>query len=284
MSGHFEYGKWVDDKNSKLKASDELDDLLDRDASGDTWDPDRQSRQYGGNGYSQKQPECKHVGDVLRGIPRLWGSSHRGGWSKGMTLKVVLTSEAFDALPEGGSSVYYWPIPDMWTPPANEDSIKRLLHLHEMHKSGHTVEVACFGGHGRTGMVLAILAALDQGWNPKEAVSKLREAYCKRAVESAAQEWFVEAAIVACRSMLAGQQAEMPALPAPALAEREGHDDERKHTSVDRSQKIGGFAGLRERNEHIRDLRRLGMSLADIADETGLSPNRVSEILNAIRV
>ncbi len=38
--------------------------------------------------------------------------------------------------------------------------------------------MACFGGHGRIGTLLAILAALADRWAPTEVVSKLRARYC----------------------------------------------------------------------------------------------------------
>jgi protein-tyrosine phosphatase len=51
------------------------------------------------------------------------------------------------------------------------------------------VEVACSGGHGRTGTALACLAVLD-GVPPDEAVAWVREHYRRRAVETPAQARF----------------------------------------------------------------------------------------------
>jgi len=52
------------------------------------------------------------------------------------------------------------------------------------------VEVACAGGHGRTGTALACLAVLD-GIPNRQAVAYVREHYSPRAVETPGQRRFV---------------------------------------------------------------------------------------------
>jgi hypothetical protein len=52
------------------------------------------------------------------------------------------------------------------------------------------VEVACSGGHGRTGTALACLAVLD-GVPPEAAVAWVREHYRRHAVETRAQVRFI---------------------------------------------------------------------------------------------
>lgn len=52
------------------------------------------------------------------------------------------------------------------------------------------VEIACAGGHGRTGTALACIAALD-GVPPQRAVAFVREHYDPRAVETPWQRRFV---------------------------------------------------------------------------------------------
>jgi protein-tyrosine phosphatase len=52
------------------------------------------------------------------------------------------------------------------------------------------VEIACTGGHGRTGTALACLAVLD-GVPGREAVAYVREHYAARAVETSGQRRFV---------------------------------------------------------------------------------------------
>jgi len=57
-------------------------------------------------------------------------------------------------------------------------------------QKGETVEIGCLGGHGRTGTALACLAVLS-GIPADQAVARIREEYCDRAVETADQESFV---------------------------------------------------------------------------------------------
>ena len=54
-------------------------------------------------------------------------------------------------------------------------------------KAGETVEIACLGGHGRTGSVLAPLVAHLEGRTAGDAITSLRARYCDKAVESASQ-------------------------------------------------------------------------------------------------
>jgi hypothetical protein len=56
---------------------------------------------------------------------------------------------------------------------------------------GQRVEVACVGGHGRTGTVLACMAVLA-GVPAAEAVEWVRAQYCGRAVQEPAQQYWVE--------------------------------------------------------------------------------------------
>jgi protein-tyrosine phosphatase len=53
------------------------------------------------------------------------------------------------------------------------------------------VEIACGGGHGRTGTALAVLAVID-GVSPKDAVDFVRANYHARAVETPWQRRYVE--------------------------------------------------------------------------------------------
>jgi protein-tyrosine phosphatase len=54
------------------------------------------------------------------------------------------------------------------------------------------VEVACWGGNGRTGTALACIATLD-GVSSEEAIAYVREHYRPTAIETAHQERFVRA-------------------------------------------------------------------------------------------
>lgn len=56
---------------------------------------------------------------------------------------------------------------------------------------GEAVEVACVGGHGRTGTLLACMAVLA-GVRPDDAVSWVRQHYCERAVQEPSQAYWME--------------------------------------------------------------------------------------------
>ncbi len=54
------------------------------------------------------------------------------------------------------------------------------------------VEVACLGGHGRTGTFLACCAVVN-GMTAGEAIAHVRDKYCDKAIETKKQEWYVHA-------------------------------------------------------------------------------------------
>ncbi|KKN82310.1 hypothetical protein LCGC14_0311230 [marine sediment metagenome] len=54
-------------------------------------------------------------------------------------------------------------------------------------KSGDKVEIACQGGHGRTGTLVAGVLAKVEGLSANDAIEALRDRYCKQVVESHSQ-------------------------------------------------------------------------------------------------
>jgi endonuclease len=71
-------------------------------------------------------------------------------------------------------------------PAAAEDALREAWARAEAER----VEIACAGGHGRTGTALACLAVLD-GVSSREAVRYVRTHYAARAVETPGQRRFV---------------------------------------------------------------------------------------------
>lgn len=68
----------------------------------------------------------------------------------------------------------------------------------EVAGAGGLVEVGCVGGHGRTGLFLAVLAlvsAHDTGaeLTGEDAIKMVRGDYCSHAIESDKQEWYIKA-------------------------------------------------------------------------------------------
>jgi len=79
--------------------------------------------------------------------------------------------------------------PDFRLPADPADARDALSELWRR-SAGERVEVACGGGHGRTGTALACLAVLD-GVPADEAVRWVRARYARRAVETPWQRRYV---------------------------------------------------------------------------------------------
>ncbi|WP_020662611.1 protein-tyrosine phosphatase family protein [Amycolatopsis benzoatilytica] len=82
----------------------------------------------------------------------------------------------------------WWP--DFLLPVDRREARRQILGLHERAAAGAAVEVACYGGVGRTGTVLACLATLG-GMRAEEAVEWVRETHDRRAVETPWQRRWV---------------------------------------------------------------------------------------------
>lgn len=79
--------------------------------------------------------------------------------------------------------------PDFWLPSDRKAAVTAIRELHRRAPS-ERVEVACGGGVGRTGTVLAACAVLD-GLAPDDAVRFVRRRYHRRAVETPWQRAFL---------------------------------------------------------------------------------------------
>lgn len=80
--------------------------------------------------------------------------------------------------------------PDFLLPLDRADAVRRIRGLHARAQAGERVEVACGGGVGRTGTVVACLAVLG-GLQPAEAVAWTRANLSHRAVETPWQRHWV---------------------------------------------------------------------------------------------
>ncbi|MDR6505906.1 protein phosphatase [Arthrobacter oryzae] len=79
--------------------------------------------------------------------------------------------------------------PDFWLP-VNEDEAVAALQEAWLRAEHQRVEIACWGGRGRTGTALACIAVLD-GVPARKAVPFVREQYHPRAVETPWQRKYV---------------------------------------------------------------------------------------------
>lgn len=116
------------------------------------------------------------------------GRGLRRGAAAGAAPEFGLYLQGQRPPPVGWSSRWLrWP--DWWLPLDHADARDAL---HELWRRSATerVEVACSGGHGRTGTALACLAILD-GVPAFDAVRYVRRHYHPRAVETPWQGWYV---------------------------------------------------------------------------------------------
>ncbi|MCO5996303.1 phosphatase domain-containing protein [Actinoallomurus rhizosphaericola] len=80
--------------------------------------------------------------------------------------------------------------PDFLLPRDPDEAVRRIHHLHGQARAGALAEVACGGGVGRTGTVIACLAILS-GVDPADAVTWTREHHHPKAVETPWQRRWV---------------------------------------------------------------------------------------------
>lgn len=81
--------------------------------------------------------------------------------------------------------------PDFGVPRDVDATDPLILEAFARAQKGEAVEIACIGGHGRTGTVLACMAVLA-GIKPDDAVAWVRQRYCPRAVQEPSQQYWME--------------------------------------------------------------------------------------------
>lgn len=82
--------------------------------------------------------------------------------------------------------------PDFLIPLDRHHAVSAITDLHRRALDSQAVEVACGGGVGRTGTVIACLAVLA-GLSPEQAISWTRARYHPRAVETPWQRHWIRA-------------------------------------------------------------------------------------------
>ncbi|MEV4841477.1 protein-tyrosine phosphatase family protein [Nonomuraea sp. NPDC049486] len=127
-----------------------------------------------------------------------------GTWIRGRGLRHPLPSGprpdfglylGSDKLRRHHESELPWPRawiqwPDFLLPRDRDVAVQQIRALYERARAGAAVEVACGGGIGRTGTVVACLAILA-GLAPADAVAWTREHHHRRAVETPWQRRWV---------------------------------------------------------------------------------------------
>ena len=91
--------------------------------------------------------------------------------------------------PTGPAVMLDWP--DFGVPTDRSAADREIGAAFARARAGERVEVACIGGRGRTGTVLACMAILA-GVPPDEAVEWVRSTYCRRAVQEPSQQYWID--------------------------------------------------------------------------------------------
>jgi protein-tyrosine phosphatase len=94
-----------------------------------------------------------------------------------------------------GDTQVTWPYrmigwPDFGLPSDEAEVFTAVVDIHQRARTGQLVEIACYGGVGRTGTVLGCLAVLA-GIAPSDAVRWVRDHYHPSAVETRQQEQLI---------------------------------------------------------------------------------------------
>ena len=90
---------------------------------------------------------------------------------------------------ERGIEVHRAPMPD-GEPPASRADLRAILDWLSEARAVGDVVVACMGGVGRSGTIVAC-ALVEAGWTPDAAIAEVRRVRHPTAVETPAQERFV---------------------------------------------------------------------------------------------
>jgi hypothetical protein len=109
-----------------------------------------------------------------------------GGW-----LADRLASNTSSELDMNQPTSLYIGWPDLGTvkPELLSEAIEWVLPY--VHNKDSIIEIACLGGHGRTGTFLASLM-VREGWTATNAMSYIHDEYCTKAVETKGQEDLIE--------------------------------------------------------------------------------------------
>lgn len=144
---------------------------------------------YGGG--SALGPRCYESHPALKvGDKLIYGGSCISPVVKDADIYIGLDhgmTQSYDAYPWNESKVVevFFPIVDR-NIPKNPAEFRKMIDwiCNQLH-SDKKVHVGCIGGHGRTGMVLSAVVNVMTG--EKDAVTYVRDNYCKKAVETSGQ-------------------------------------------------------------------------------------------------
>lgn len=131
--------------------------------------------------YATANRDVKYLQDELVDI----GVYAYSGW-QGNMYPFVSAGLTVPWAPARTTEAIMLPWPDYKVPEDTSYMVDMIRWMIAQMEAGKHLEVACMGGHGRTGTLLAMLL-VAQGLTPGEAIREARTRHCKSAVESAVQ-------------------------------------------------------------------------------------------------
>jgi protein-tyrosine phosphatase len=112
-------------------------------------------------------------------LSKVWDSYISPIWTSGAYLKSVAEVRGYPAM------IVDWPDGSA----VSAEMIKRLVNIAlSKLRHGKSVDIGCWGGHGRTGTLLACIIARVEHLPAKAAIEAVRQRYCEHAIESKTQE------------------------------------------------------------------------------------------------
>jgi hypothetical protein len=104
------------------------------------------------------------------------------GWMRGR----LATNTAHDVDMTQPSCIYIgWPDYGVIDAKLLAEAVEWVLPY--VHNKQSVVEIACMGGHGRTGTFVGALL-IREGWAPADAIAYIHGGYCNKAIETKTQE------------------------------------------------------------------------------------------------
>jgi hypothetical protein len=191
---------WFDKDGSFDMASGEklsYKDQRERAFFGDSWDS-----KGNGKSHATTYERCAHSHPALV-IPladgtsvTIYGGAAGSPVHKDCDIYVELDAYSAGVLrpfpweeQDGGKLVIKYPVTDMQAPKDPAGFKKMVKWIVEQLLVGKKVHIGCIGGHGRTGTLLA--AIVKELTGNVDAISFVRQHYCKKAVESDSQSQFL---------------------------------------------------------------------------------------------
>lgn len=154
-------------------------------------------------GSAQQQPrpvkDCGNSGKHLHQVVTLpdetvvrCTASRNGSQIKETPDFGLYADSSWVSLCQWRNEIINWP--DMQLPKNLNLAIDQIEDAYRRAEDGQHVDIGCIGAHGRTGTILAImvLLATEGAMTGKEAIQWVWDKYCKHAIETKRQEWYVE--------------------------------------------------------------------------------------------